>query len=69
MLSVISHVYHASWQYALDDGTNPGQVTKYELLFNRRLSQIRSKEASRPVLLQPNQVIPNDWFEQDAPYT
>lgn len=63
------HVYHASWQYALDDGTNPGQVTKYELLFNRRLSQIRSKEGSRPVLLQPNQVIPNDWFEQDAPYT
>lgn len=62
------HVYHASWQYALDDGTNPGQVDKYETLFNKRLGQVRAMENSRPVLAQPNQVIPNEWFEQDAPY-
>jgi hypothetical protein len=63
------HVDHASWQYALDDGTNPGQVSKYEGLFNKRMSQVKSKENSRPVLLQPNQVVPNEWFEQDAPYS
>lgn len=63
------HVYHASWQYALDDGTNPGQIAKYEKLYNDKLEAIRAKENSRPLLTQPNQVIPNDWFEQDAPYT
>ena len=62
------HVYHASWQYALDDGTNPGQIAKYEKLYNDKLANIKAKENSRPILTQPNQVIPNDWFEQDAPY-
>lgn len=62
------HVYHASWQYAADDGTNPAQMSKYEALFNSRMKQITAKENSRPVLLQPNQVIPNEWFEEDAPY-
>lgn len=62
------HVDYASWAYALDDGTNPGQASKYENSFNIRMNQMKAKENSRPVLMQPNQVIPNEWFEEDAPY-
>lgn len=64
-----AHVDMASWLYASDDGTNPAQISKYETSFNLRMKQIRAKEGSRPVLLQPDQVIPNEWFEQDAPYS
>jgi hypothetical protein len=62
------HVDYASWAYALDDGTNPSQISKYETSFNNRMKQMKAKENSRQVLLQPNQVIPNEWFEEDAPY-
>jgi hypothetical protein len=62
------HVDFASWLYAADDGTNPVQLSKYETSFNLRMKQVMAEENSRPVLLQPNQVIPNEWFEQDAPY-
>lgn len=62
------HVDMASWLYAMDDGTNPAQQSKYETSFNLRMKQVMAKENSRPVLLQPNQVIPNEWFEADAPY-
>jgi hypothetical protein len=62
------HVYHASWQYALDDGTNPGQIKKYELLFNERMRQVKSKENGRPVSMDPYAAIPDIWFEGGDPY-
>lgn len=63
-----AHVDYASWAYAMDDGTNPAQASKFETSFNLRMNQVRARENARPVLLQPNQVIPNEWFEIDAPY-
>lgn len=63
------HVYMASWMYATDDGTNPAQIDKYDKLAQKRLRQITAREASRPSFTNPNQMIPNDWWESDAPYS
>jgi hypothetical protein len=63
------HVYMASWMYACDDGTNPAQIDKYDKLSSKRMRQITSRESSRPSYMQPNQMIPNDWWESDAPYS
>jgi hypothetical protein len=63
------HVYIASWMYANDDGTNPGQIQKYQTMMAKRMAQVTAKENSRPSYLQPNQLIPNDWWEADAPYS
>ena len=62
------HVWGAAMQYAADDGTNPAQLTKYSGLFNKRMMQVTARGNSRPSFAQPNQLIPNDWWEQDAPY-
>lgn len=63
------HVTMASWMFCQDDGTNPGQIDKYAKLTSMRKAQVMALENSRPVLMQPNQVIPSDWFEADAPYS
>lgn len=61
------HVYHASWQYAADDGTNEVQIDKYMNLFNSRMKQVKSKNNARPVAMDPQNTIPNQWTEFDAP--
>lgn len=63
------HVYYASWMYANDDGTNPGQIEMYMQLAQKRMRQVTAMENSRPSFQQPNQLIPNDWWESDAPYS
>lgn len=63
------HVYIASWMYANDDGTNPMQISKYQTLMAGRMRQVMAMENSRPSSTQPNQMIPNDWWESDAPYS
>jgi hypothetical protein len=62
------HVYVASWMYANDDGTNPMQINKYQTLMDKRMQQVCARENSRHSFMQPNQLIPNDWWESDAPY-
>lgn len=61
------HVYHASWQYAADDGTNQLQIEKYKELFNERLSQMKGRISSHPVSLNPMNTTPNQWSEYDDP--
>lgn len=63
------HVYLASWMFAFDDGTNQGQIEKYLQLSEKRKRQVTARESSRPSFAQPNQLIPNDWWESDAPYS
>lgn len=63
------HVYHASWAYANDDGTNPAQIMKYQQLYSQRMKQVMAKENSRPSYLNPNQTYPGDWWVDDAPYS
>ena len=62
------HVYIASWMYAADDGTNPAQLQKYMQLADKRMKQINAAENSRHSFTNPNQSIPNEWFEDDSPY-
>lgn len=62
------HVYHAAYSYLADDGSNPRQEAKYQGYYQKRMKQIKANNNSRPVLTNPNQVVPNDWFEADAPY-
>ena len=63
------HVYFASWMFATDDGTNPAQIDKYMKMSEKRMRQICARESSRGSYTQPNQMIPNDWWESDAPYS
>lgn len=63
------HVYYATWMYAQDDGTNQGQIDMYMQLAQKRMRQVTALENSRPSFQQPNQLIPNDWWESDAPYS
>jgi hypothetical protein len=62
------HVYLAAHMWACQDGTNPVQIQSLAQLLNTGKDQIMSDENSRPTLWQPNQLIPNDWWEADAPY-
>lgn len=62
------HVYLAAHMWAAQDGTNPVQIANLKDLLQTRKDQIMDKENSRPVSTQPNQLIPNDWWEADAPY-
>lgn len=62
------HVYLAAHMWACQDGTNPVQIQNLAQLLKTRKDQVMSKENSRPLSSQPNQLIPNDWWEADAPY-
>lgn len=43
--------YSACWMYAEDDGTNPGQITKFKGLFEKRLAQLQSANMQLPTPL------------------
>ncbi len=62
------HVYQAAHIWACQDGTNPVQIQNLAQLLESRRGQVMERENSRPVQAQPNQLIPNDWWEADAPY-
>lgn len=61
------HVYHASWQYAADDGTNQLQIEKYKNLYNERFNQVKARLLTAPISLDPLNTIPNQWSEYDSP--
>lgn len=63
------HVYLAAHMWACQDGTNPVQIANLENLLRTRKDQVMAKENSRPSFSQPNQMIPNDWWEAEAPYS
>lgn len=63
------HVYLAAHMWASQDGTNPVQIQNLADLLRTRKDQIMSNENSRPSSTQPNQLTPNDWWENDAPYS
>lgn len=53
----------ACFQQLEDDADNPGAASKFQTLFDKRMSQYRSKLNSRPISLDPNYQanIPTDW--------
>ena len=53
----------AAYDYAEDDGTNPGATEKFQGLFERRLQQLKEMHGSKPILLDPRvDDIPEQWF-------
>lgn len=63
------HVYLAAHMWACQDGTNPIQIQNLASLIQTSKDQVMDSENSRPVNSQPNQIYPNDWWENDAPYS
>ena len=57
-------IYHAAWQYAIDDGANPAQVAKLQALYDIAFDNAYAADQQAPVQLDASQpYIPNDWFE------
>lgn len=57
------HEYLATWMYAIDDATNPGQVEKYLNLYNDRAKDIRSNVNTGPYAMNPFNGPIEQWFE------
>ena len=66
--------YDACWMYAVDDGTVPAQVNKFQVLAQNRRTKLHASFSQQPIELDPR-VLPadatmetfnNDWFTLDA---
>ena len=56
--------YFACWQYAIDDGSNPGAVEKFKALFDLRYKALRDAEQQEAVSLNPRRTkYPTQWEE------
>lgn len=54
----------AAWEYAEDDGTNPGAAQKLQTLFEQRVGQLEKDADAQPFELAPGSTdIPEQWFE------
>ena len=52
----------AAYMYAEDDGTNPGQIGKFQNLFETRLQQLKRERNKQPISLDPkSSEIPTEW--------
>ena len=57
-------LYFSCWQYALDDGSNPGAVEKFQALFDQRYKQLSNAEQQEGVALNPRSFkYPTRWEE------
>lgn len=57
--------YYAAYLYAQDDAASPGQVDKFERLYNDRLRQLTNESNNQPIQLDPRSY--NDtstWHER-----
>ena len=57
--------YYACWMYAVDDGTVPAQVNKYQLLATKRRQQLKASLAQQPLELDPR--FPSGAIVYDEP--
>lgn len=52
--------YDACWMYAVDDGTVPAQVNRFQLLASNRRKQMKARYAQQPLELDPR--FPSDTY-------
>lgn len=60
--------YDSAWMYAVDDGTVPAQVNKFQMLAVKRRNQLKAGFAQHPLELDPRlppQPLESDWFVLD----
>lgn len=62
------HVWGAAMMWGAADAANESQLAQNTRLFDARMKQVKARENSRPSFSNPNQLQPNDWWEQGAPY-
>lgn len=60
------HIWCATWMFAVDDGTNPGQADKYLRLYNNRSMMLRASVNNGPVALNPFNGPTSQWWEDNA---
>jgi hypothetical protein len=63
-----THVWRASWQYAVNDGTNPAQIDSFKNNYNEALRLAKDSENEAPTQLDPFAIQPDQWYESDDPY-
>lgn len=63
-IDALLHIWIATWMWAEDDGTNPGQAEKYLTLWQDRLKDIQANVNDGPVSLQPFNGPTDQWWEQ-----
>jgi|SRR5712664_2073458 len=61
------HVWIATWMYAEDDATNPGQAEKYLNLWQDRVKDVRSNVNVGPYALNPFNGPNQTWWEYGYP--
>lgn len=61
------HVWIATWMWAEDDATNPGQAEKYLNLWQDRVKDIRSNVNTGPYALNPFNGPNQTWWESGYP--
>lgn len=61
------HTYLATWMWAVDDATNPGQVEKYLNLYDDRIKSIRANVNIGPYAMNPFNGPIEQWFEYNSP--
>jgi hypothetical protein len=67
-ISFWAHVWRASWQYAVNDGTNPAQIDSFKNNYNESLALAKDAENDAPTQLDPFAIQPDQWYESDDPY-
>jgi hypothetical protein len=56
-------VLQAAWDYAEDDGTNPGAAEKLRIMFESRLRQKKAELNDKPFAIVPSfGGVPDRWF-------
>ena len=56
--------YMATWMYAEDDATAPGQIAKFKNLAEKRMEAITKALNNQPLALDPRYISPLDgWWE------
>jgi len=60
------HIWIATWMWAEDDATNPGQAEKYLKLWEDRIKDIRSNVNTGPYALNPFNGPLDTWWMLDV---
>jgi len=62
------HVWRACWAYALNDGTNPGQIDGFKDNYNNTLALVKDAQNQLPISEDPYRLTADTWWESDDPY-
>lgn len=62
------HVWRACYQYAQNDGTNPGQIDSFKDNYNNTLKLVKDAQNSAPISADPYRLTSDTWWESDDPY-